>query len=192
MRTNDIAESLGISRHTVIDWSKRYGEFLSDDASPPKGTTRAFNLQDLLILRRVNELTKNKNHDEIHDIIESDVADGMFDAASVDPKDFEGPDESAMTLAEARQIIGRYEIALGNEKARADRLERELIEAQKELGGLRGEMGRLQGKIEEMRRQDGRAEDMLKQLSELQRKIGRLEALLEIERERSKKRGESE
>lgn len=183
MRTNEVAEALGISRHTVIDWSKRYGEFLSDSAAPPKGTTRSFDFRDLQIFRRVNELTKNKTHEEIQEIISKEVEDGEFEGTVIDPG--EGERSNAVTLAEARQIIGRYEMALGSERARAERLERDLKSAESTIADLRTEIGRLQGRLEEILRQDNRTEDYLKQVSELQREIGRLEVKLEYERQRN-------
>lgn len=189
MRTNEIAESLNISRHTVIDWSKRYAEFLSSGAAPPKGTTRSFDFRDLQIFRRVNELTKSKTHDEIQQVIAKEVEDGQFEGTVIDPQDY-GEGSTALTLAEARQIIGRYEMALGNERTKSEQLARELKEANSTIADLRTEMGKLQGKLEEIRRQDGRAEEYLKQISDLQRELGRLEIKLEYARQRDTANGQ--
>jgi DNA-binding transcriptional MerR regulator len=180
MKTNEIAEALGVSRHTIIDWSRRYAAFLSDDAAPSKGTIRFFDLRDQQILRRIKDLTRKNSHSEIYDLLTDEIEQGLYDAVVIEPSQ-----EIALTLAEAHQIIGRYERALGEEKARADRLQDELEKASTEIVELRRKLNRLEGQLEEIRRQDDRQDHLVEDIAKLQREIGRLEAMLEFERKRN-------
>jgi len=120
-----LAEFLGVSDTTIrYNWSKEFGEFLSEDATPPKGQERRFTPEDMSVFYTV-AIKRRAGHD--YDTIRESLKAGerIEPEASQRPAPAgdDGSQETAVTVAAFSAALASYE-------ARIDKLEDKLEEAQ--------------------------------------------------------------
>jgi hypothetical protein len=62
----EAAKWLDVSTNTIRNWCIQYDEFLSEDATPDKGSARKFTQRDMNIFKIINDgVSRKDNHNEI-------------------------------------------------------------------------------------------------------------------------------
>lgn len=144
-KTNDVATMLDITTETVRDWSKRYADYLSVNATPTTGTTRTFTDEDVLVFTTINTLRKQgMNHDQV---IEQLAEGTRIEDAGVDYDQLLAtPQGRAMTIQRINNLNERISELEGSQ----DRMSKELLQKEREIGRLEGELELQRGAREKL------------------------------------------
>jgi predicted RNase H-like nuclease (RuvC/YqgF family) len=193
--TTRLARMQGVTAETIRNRAKAIEEFLSEGASSYDGSKMVFDARDVSIMRRVDELSNGgRTYDEIKTIIADEVGQGLFEGiydVSLTPNTGEG-----RSIVEYEQQIGRYQLALGEERKEKEALKRRLASREEELKAkneelnqARHKIGVLEGELAAVRRQSEKEGSREEKINELSREIGKLEAKIEmLNEELSKKK----
>jgi DNA-binding transcriptional MerR regulator len=121
-QTSELAKDFAVNPMTVRTWAGDYADHLSDDANPPKGTTRAFTVDDAQILALVAQLRKHKNSEEIHARLRNGER-GTFPLIT----------NATLGLPETQQEIRQLELQLEDKDQQMAALNNQIIELNAEL-----------------------------------------------------------
>jgi len=164
MKTGDLEKRFGVSGTTIRRWIEAFGDFLTDDAKKVEMRQRRFTEEDYIVLATINSFSKTG-----------------FPFAHIKEKLSEGyriDDPTAATVgytdgrlvpaAAVEQIIDSVEIRVELEQVKAERdklleladnyrqenkeLRGEVKDWQKQVIELQREIGRLEGRLEEIDR----------------------------------------
>jgi len=149
------------SSQTIRNWGKEFEEYLSPTATPEKGGTRLFTIEDMKVFSLISEMSKdNKSFLEIHAALQSGQ---RGDKPNVEPEELDG-------LA-----AGEIEIQLSTEldetRALANQLQAELEALKEQFQPIKEENIRLQTQIED---KDQRINELNQQLKDAQLRIEKL------------------
>lgn len=161
-KTRDLVSLFDVSGETIRTWATEFVQYLSPTASPGPGRQRIFTDDDVRVLALVAALkSEGKVYDDIHAALKAG----------------QRGDLEQFFVEQATEIEQGGQLAFARHQMSQLRLERdEAVEQQREM---RDELIRLRTQLEMMK-------DQTDQIAALHQKIGRLEALLEIEREKKK------
>lgn len=158
-----------VSRETIRGWSNEFGDYLSRDATPGEGRTRQFNDDDVRVFALVAEMKEAKMQ-------YADIHAALQNGQRADPP------------ANATALVSNYD------ERRLAGLEKQIGDLRSQLVDIRKERDSALAKIEAYKEvaEERKAEterlrlDTQHTIGELQREIGKLTALLEMEREKNK------
>lgn len=149
------------SSQTIRNWAKEFAEYLSPSATPEKGGTRHFTLEDMKVFAIVAEYSaENKSFTEIHASLKAGV---RGEAPNVAPEDLDG-------LA-AGEIEMQLSTELDKTLALANELQAELDTLKEKFEPIKEENIRLQAQIED---RDNRIAELTKQIEVAQEKMQKL------------------
>ena len=164
--TSDLSKDFGVNPMTVRNWAVKFSDHLTDDANPPKGTTRAFTLEDAMVLSLVAQFIKHKSPEEIHARLRNGEV-GRFPLIT----------NATLDLPDARREIRQLELQLVDKDQQMAALNTQIIELNAELVEVKNTPN-TQIKILE-----AQLSDRDKQLSELKADIDKMrKELLEVYR----------
>jgi DNA-binding transcriptional MerR regulator len=149
------------SPQTIRNWAKEFEEYLSPTATPEKGNTRLFTIDDMRVFSLIAEYSNiNKSFTDIHIALK---AGERGDAPRIQPEDLDSV------------AAGEVEIQLSTElnetRELANRLQEELNLMKSQFQPVREENIRLQAQIEDRERQ---LSETKQQLKEAQERIAKL------------------
>lgn len=187
MKIGLIAQNLGISTNTIINWVKRYPNFFSGAAKSTNAKQRMFTDEDVLVLRTINHL---RNEGVNLDAIEEELADGYRVEDS--QAGIGGVQTRLVPAAAVESIVDASQLRsqLDNVTQERDRLLELLEEAREQEKELRSKLEAqqqdAQQKIEKLREDAQQKIDSLQsQLLDLYMRLGLAEGRLqEIDRGR--------
>lgn len=169
-RPADIKELFDVSHQTVRRWCDEFEQYLSSNATPPAGEMRLFTEEDLKVLALVAQV-KNTG--------------GTYEDAHMRLRAGERGEIPDEPPTEQQKQVVMSQLAIQNKQLRGEieSLTRERDAAHEAVKELREETIRLQTRLEE-------AEKRITELKEegrddLLMEIGRLKALLEIEKNKT-------
>ncbi len=166
-----LADYCELSRSAIQRRATRFSWALSDNASP--GSDRNFTPRDIAIMLEIDEQVKGGNtYDETEASLRDAVARGVFDDAKEFPPERRDDTGELIPIAEHNRLMERAEMIVNQAVERAEKAEADLL-------GAKERIAYLEGQIEELRRQVNRDE-----IVDANRKIARLELMLELEREK--------
>lgn len=149
------------SSQTIRNWAKEFADYLSPTATPEKGGTRHFTLEDMKVFALIAEYSnENKSFTDIHVALQSGA---RGDAPTVEPEDLDG-------LA-AGEIEMQLTSELDKTRALANELEAELASIKEKFEPIKEENIRLQAQLED---RDSRIEQLTKQIESAQERIQQL------------------
>jgi DNA-binding transcriptional MerR regulator len=173
-KNQDIQALFNIAADTVRVWSDEFSKYLSPLATPESGKHRVYNDEDLKVFALVSEMRDKKmGYEEIHAALQNGQRGDVPEIASTRAIEYRAEQQLQLaqhTIAELREQLSLAE-------ARQQNLHDENIKLQADADNARS-------RIDELTAERNEYQDEIKQL---QREIGRLEAHLEIEKERNKK-----
>jgi len=132
MKTGDAAKRLGISNKTVMNWTERFQEFMSDGAKPGAGLQRDYNTDDLHVLNTILlETNRGTSWVAIDDMLQSGTRH-----KDLPPETAILPGESAIMVsqkmaeivAENKMLIQRLQDSEERSEAKDRRIEKLLQE----------------------------------------------------------------
>ena len=157
--TSGIQRLYDVSPQTVRNWTNEFAQHLSMSATPKTGQRRQYTLEDLTVFTLVKEMTdKGFTYEEIA------VSLGNGDRGDIPEGAKKGDDEDPLNNASPEEVART--LALIRERDTA--------------------LGRIEELLKENTKKDEQLVDLNKQISELNREIGRLEVRLEMEQEKNK------
>jgi len=123
-----VADFLGISTPALRNWGKEYGDYLSDLATPPKGQTRRYTEDDLLVLNTIAVL---KQQGKEPSRIQHDLRVGDYIAVDLPPQEAAGhQQETALQTESFTQTIALFEERLNRWEKKIDQLQIDLRAAE--------------------------------------------------------------
>ena len=147
--TSKAAKLAGISPTTVRVYTADFGEFFSDQATPPKGQPRAYLDEDIGLLITIRRLKSEQKNDQA---VRASLADGERDPFIPDihqENDQARPPGAAMTKLAA--TVAKFEGQLTAITQERDYLRQQLenerlarIEAEKQAANLAGKLDAIQ------------------------------------------------
>jgi DNA-binding transcriptional MerR regulator len=141
MKTGEAAKRLGVSNKTILNWTERFENFMSENAKPGAGLQRDFNTDDLNVL---NTVMVESTHGTSWDRIEKLLAAGT--------RNTELPPETSVLAGESAIMVSQQLTVLKMERDQlAERLAEsnaEKKEAAATIRELEREIGRRDMKIE--------------------------------------------
>ena len=159
-KTSDLQRMFDVSGETIRTWSNEFKAYLSPTATPGKGRYRIFTDDDLEVFTLIAQLKdQNKTFEEIHLALQAGQRGDL-------PALFN--DRSLATDTSAQVALLSQKLAL-SEQEKNEAVQRERL--------LHDKVIELQTQLKFYTRQSDKVE-------QLREEIGRLKALLEIERER--------
>lgn len=174
-KTKDVQALFNVSSETVRKWSEAFREFLSPNATPGHGRHRIFTLDDLRVFALVSEF---KSMGKTYDDASIALANGQ--RAEV-PEDIEsGMDflETSLQLDAASEQVKVLTERVQNLHDENIRLRALLEKAEEEVKRAREEATQTRQEARQGR------DEVHSRIEKLQREIGRLEAMLEMERDK--------
>lgn len=149
------------SPQTIRNWAKEFEEYLSPTATPEKGSTRLFSIDDMRVFSLVAEFSNvNKSFTEIHAALKSGE---RGDAPRVEPEDLDG-------LA-AGEVEMQLSTELHEARDLANQLQAELDTMRSQFQPIKEENIRLQAQIEDREKQ---LDELKTQLKDAQDRIAKL------------------
>ena len=129
------SKALGISNTTLRQRGAEYAEFLSDQASPPKGQTRKYTDEDIDVLWTVAALkTQNKTDEEIAAALERGERSKPVEPPGQQEKKEKTTipgDDKALVTSEFAAALQSYETQLTKLQQKNDELHERLLDAEK-------------------------------------------------------------
>ena len=160
-KPKDVQMLFGVSDETVRTWANQFDEFLSPLANPGKGRHRIFTYDDLSVFALVAELkAKGMTYADVSAALQNGERGDVPEI----PTDIDML-QTTIQLDDASQKVKQLQSLIQQSREEIIRLQTLLEERDRQIEQLRTD----QGKVEKLYEQ-----------------IGRLKALLEIERERNK------
>lgn len=174
MKTGDLGKLFGVDSKTITNWTKEFGEWLSDGAQGKAGRHRIFDQSDFVVMATIAELTQKQKlpYSAVHD----KLAEGYrVEDPTAETVGYE--DGRTVPAAVVEQIIDATEIKtqLSQVTAERDALQRQLEEMTVRAARYENERDASNAQVQEL----------LKQIAELERELGRLEGR---QQERDKRR----
>ena len=146
MQVKELAARLGVSPATIRNWSGVFSEFLSANASPPKGHAREYTQDDLQTLAAVAHYKKTERL--TYDQIKTNLTSGTY-GVNIPIPDAPPPETPETALVPIELVQALYvQIARLEDRLleREQDLQTQLQEAQRERGRLEGRLQELQSK----------------------------------------------
>lgn len=167
-KSTDVQKLFGISHETVRRWAEEFQQYLSPDATPGTGKHRVFNDDDLEVMALIADMRRKNRSPE-------DIAAALATGQRGDIPD----------SLEARELDLRASLQVQIAQREIETLQLQLNEAQQDAQQWRDKAQRLQGQLDAMQSQiaAGRGDELTtarKQIEELNREIGKLQAMLEL------------
>ncbi len=153
---SEAAKLAGISASSARGYVKRYTDYFSSEATPPKGQPRAFTVEDVRLLRFISQATRDG---ATHNEVAQRLVAGELDAFDWWPELEEGEGQeqqtTALTTMHQLQLVARlfdrqvdeYRLRDEEGRQREQDLTRQLLDARQQIG-------KLEGQLEEMNRQE--------------------------------------
>jgi DNA-binding transcriptional MerR regulator len=152
-----------VSSQTIRTWADEFQEYMSPSASPEPGRHRQFTEEDLRVFALIKELKgQGKLYEDIHASLKAGSRGDLPTLPPDDMVDIVATQQGLALLQQFQSLIQRVETLDSEVKSMRESLKAERVQELKE-------------ELEK-----ARSDKM-----EMMRKIGRLEALLEIEREKN-------
>jgi len=164
-QSKHIQSLFDISPQTVRAWANEFAQYLSVDASPSLGRHRVFTEDDLKVFALVKEMKDEKKlYDDIHLSLQSGARGEMPSLPDDDLVDLVATKQGIQLLNNLRMLMAKM--------SEIDRRFNQLESTVKDR------------EVQDLRQQLKENQD---EKMELMRQIGRLEALLEVEKEKNSK-----
>ena len=176
-KTRDLEILFDVTGETIRAWASEFEAYMSPTAIPTtKGQTRIFTDSDVEVFALVAQLRQlGKGFDDAH----LALANGQRGDLAMLVNQRSELDRDHVQLALARQHLATLESDLSKANERASSLHDENIR-------LKALLDRSTSDVENAQQ---RVDDVQKQMMDLQREMGRLSALLEVERSKDKSDG---
>lgn len=144
-QTPELCALFGVSRQTIVNWSKRYAAFLSDAARPPKGRHLQFDDSDLTVLALVAEMSRIRTPEAD---IRASLANGVRGELPSEPIG-----SALVETSEGTRHAVLLRAALEKSELRRIELEGRVSELQSTSDQQRGQIDLLKTQLEESRKE---------------------------------------
>lgn len=139
--TKEVADALGVSGQTIRAYTTEFGDYLSDDATPPSGGRRRFTDEDLRVLEAAKSLL---DRGLTYDATRERLAQGVH-TIEVEPEEAEETEPASAQIVSVQQLETWYDTIHAIETAWQRIVERQELE----IEGLREENRRLREELRE-------------------------------------------
>lgn len=168
-KSRDLQSIFDVSGETIRVWADEFSTYLSPSATPGSGKHRIFSDEDLTVFALISEMKAlGKTFEDVHVSLRTGQRGDLPSVIG------QGRDrtESAIQVAVFRQQL--------------DQVRSERDQAVEQAQQLHDEVIKLRTQLQYHADQDDKIDELNGKISELSKQIGRLEALLEVERDRNK------
>lgn len=164
-KSQDIQRTFDVSAETVRTWANEFEQYLSPTANPGTGRHRIFTEADLTVFALISE-TKDRG--------------GTYEDAHVSLKT--GQRGLIPTIADERGLTLQVKNQLAIAQMQIEQITSERDEAKAQVKDLESEIIRLSTRLDESEKRIAELKDSQSGRDDLLMELGKLKALLEIER----------
>lgn len=140
-----VAEHAGVSVPTVYNYTKRFAQFFSPTATPEKGTTRLFTLEDIRLLAYLNhKLAQQKlTYEQVEAVLATDTRELEQFTDFTSP---EAPAEMMPLAAQSEWLAAK--VLVEDARTREQQALAKVDQLQQEIGELKHQLGILEGQLQ--------------------------------------------
>lgn len=142
-----VADHAGVSVPTVYNYTKRFARFFSASATPEKGTTRLFTVDDIRLLAYLNQkLTQQKlTYEQVEAALAADPAELAQFIAFTSPE--QAAPEEAGQLAPRAEVLAA-KLLVEDARTREQQAVAKVEQLQQEIANLKYKLGVVEGQLQ--------------------------------------------
>jgi DNA-binding transcriptional MerR regulator len=170
MKSGDLARLFGVSSEAIRQWTEVFAEFLSDEAQAKNTRQRLYNDTDVLVLATVARYSADG-------LSRAHIREKLTNGERVEHPGIAnyGVDTRMVPAAAVEQLVDATELRIELEQVKAERdkllemLDNERTQGRERDTQLRNEIKLLQDQVVQLQRELGRAEGRLEEIDRLRK-----------------------